>query len=74
MSDSIVRIEYGAVPNARASGGWLPVLWVNGKQRGDTYAARGYAKSEARLRAHSDAMEHARKYVGDWAVSVGERP
>lgn len=70
----VVRIEYGTVRNKNeARGDWLPMVWVDGQERGDTYASRGYDEDEALARAKQEAEETASKYIGDWQVSVTER-
>jgi hypothetical protein len=54
-------IEYGAVRNKRGPEyGWLPVIWAYGRERGDTYAKRGFEKAEALARARIDAIDFAK--------------
>jgi len=75
LPHEVVRIEYGTVKNKNeARGDWLPMVWEDGRESGDTYASRGYDEDEALARAKQEAEEMASKYVGgDWNVQVTER-
>ena len=73
MADDTIIIEYGAIKNERANSGWLPVIWVNGRQRGNTYWPTGYSQADAISLAKRDAEEEGARYVGDWHVTVTER-
>lgn len=68
-SDEEIRIEWGTVRNAD---GWLPVIWINGRQSGHTYG-RGLDLDEAELQAQAHALEESARYIGDWKVSVAPR-
>jgi len=69
-----VTIEYAAVPNARgADHGWLPLIWIDGRQSGHTYAAHGYDRDVAAQLALADAREEAARYSGDYRVTITER-
>lgn len=70
-----VIVEYGVVENGYAhAGGWLPVLWINGRgPRGDTWARRGLDRDAALAQARRDAEEEAARYAGDWRVAVRPR-
>ena len=72
-TEEALHIEYGVVPNARTGHGWLPVIWENGRLRGDLYAARGFDREDALRRAHEEAEEHAARFIGDWSVTISER-
>lgn len=68
-----IHIEWGTVPNINKHyGGWMPVIWVNGRQHGDTYG-RGYDRDEAELRAQAAALDEGARYIGDWKVSIAPR-
>ena len=68
-ADDEVRIEWGVMPHR---GGWLPIYWVNGQPKGDTYG-RPLDKGEALARAEAEAREHAERYSGDWTISIEPR-
>lgn len=71
--DEEIHIEWGTVPNAKAyRGGWMPVIWVNGRQSGHTYG-RGYDRDEAELQAQAHALDESARYIGDWKVSIAPR-
>jgi hypothetical protein len=69
-----VDIEWFVTPNKNdRAGGWLPRYSIDGKDRGDQWASRGYGRAEAEQMARVEAEEEASKYVGDWAVTVRKR-
>lgn len=71
--DSKVSIVYGFVTNRNAhAGGFLPVIYVNGKMHGDTYSARGYDADRALVLASNAALEEAARYIGDWKITINE--
>ncbi len=65
-----VVIRYRAVKNKREGYGWLPIINVRGKDRGDTWAANGYDKETALAMAQMHAKAEAERYIGDWHVVV----
>lgn len=66
-----VDIRWYAIPNQnRISGGFLPMLAEDGKERGDTWSGHGYTKAEAESMAETSAHEAASRFVGDWNVVV----
>ena len=66
-----ITIEYGAVANLNSwVCGWVPVIYVNGRMRGDTYCARGYEKWDAEERAAKMAEEEAKRFGGDWEIEI----
>jgi len=68
-----ITIVFGAVPNKYLlKGGYLPVIWINGRRQGDTYSSIGYDLDEAIELAETYAREEAEHYVGDWSVSIRE--
>ena len=68
-----VRIEWGVTYNRnRQRGGFMPVIWVNGKMQG-ALIGRGYAEDVALSLAMERAAEEATRYVGGWAVTLRER-
>lgn len=72
--DDRVDIRYGVVRNerteAQGGGGWLPVIRVNGRTEGSTWATRGYDKEEAMERARERAEQEADHYGGDWTITL----
>lgn len=68
-----VKIEYGTVKNLFQNHGHLPVIWVNDRRIGSTYASEGHDESDALTLAESDARAEAARYVGDWDVTVSPR-
>ncbi|MBT8452970.1 MAG: hypothetical protein KJO40_13460 [Deltaproteobacteria bacterium] len=69
-----VDIEYGVVANGnKRAGGWLPVIWKNGRQHGSTWQGSGYDREDALTLAQEMAREEADRYIGDWNVTVGAR-
>lgn len=72
---SHVDIRWYAIPNQnKVSGGFLPMIEEDGKERGDTWSARGYDKAEAEAMAEEEAHEAASRFVGDWNVIVTKGP
>lgn len=68
--DDKIVIRYYAAPNENvARGGFMPLIEVNGRQRGDTYG-RGYDREEAMVLAEARALQEAQHYTGDWRISV----
>lgn len=66
-----INIAWYAIPNGNTRvGGFLPLIEVNGKARGDTWAAKGHDRYEALEIAHRRAENEASKYIGDWRVAV----
>jgi len=66
-----VNIRWYAIPNQnKTSGGFLPMIEEDGKERGDTWRGRGYSKAEAESMAEAEAHEAASRFVGDWDVVV----
>jgi hypothetical protein len=70
-ADDRVAIKYGVVVNEHHSGGFLPVIWVNGRMRGHTYG-RGHDRADALRLARKDAEDEAAHYSGDWDISVAQ--
>ena len=71
--EDIIRIEYDAIDNADTRrGGFMPVVWINGHRRGDSYG-RGYDHDKAVAIAHAEAREEAARYIGDWQITVRPR-
>lgn len=68
-----VRIEYGAVLNVRPNSGHLPMVWIDGRTQGHTYAPSGYGVSDAVRIAEERARETAQRYCGDWDVTITQR-
>jgi hypothetical protein len=69
-----VLIQWHAIPNEnKARGGWMPVYDRDGKTRGHTYG-KGYDLEAALEMARVDAEEEAARYVGDWDVTVEQKP
>jgi hypothetical protein len=68
-----ILIEYGAVPNKREGHGYLPILWVNGRQMGHTYWPTGYDRDDAVAMARHEAAEERARYLGDYRVKVQAR-
>lgn len=66
----IVTIEYGV--REAEGGGWIPVLWHNGKERWQ-WVFHGYDRDEALVMARHAACDEAAHYVGDWDVRVTAR-
>jgi len=65
-----VLIEWAAVPNEdKRRGGWLPIIWINGRQTGDVWG-RGYDLDDAALLAQRAASEEAARYIGDWKITI----
>lgn len=72
--DGLVEIEHGAVENGNArAGGFLPVLWINGRLSGNTWSAVGHDRDAAERVAALDARREAARYVGDWTIRVRAR-
>jgi hypothetical protein len=72
VADPDPLIEYGAVANK--GGGWLPMLWVNGRTLGHSYWPRGYEMDEAEEMALRAAREHVTRYLGDYNPVIRCRP
>lgn len=51
----------------------MPVYDLDGKTRGDTYG-KGYDLETALEMARVDAEEEAARYVGDWDITVEQKP
>jgi hypothetical protein len=66
-----IRIRYYAVPNTnKHRGGFCPVIQVNrGHEEGHTYCS-GYDLDHARALAQAEAKDEARRYGGDYCVTV----
>ena len=70
MKEGEIRIEWGTVRmEGERYGGWLPVIWINGRQHGDTWG-RGLDLEDAELLAQQAALEESARYVGDWKVTI----
>lgn len=67
-----IEITYAAQPNGREGHGFLPVITVNGKPKGSTWASQGFDEAEALAQARARAEAEAARYVGDWHVTVEE--
>jgi hypothetical protein len=68
--DDKIVIRYYVAPNENvARGGFMPLIEVNGRQRGDTFGT-GYDRDEAMVRAEARALEKASRYTGDWQITV----
>ena len=70
-----IRIEYDAISNENPlRGGWLPMIWENGAQKGDTYGTGpALDRDDALSLARAQAEEAGARYVGDWNVSIVQR-
>ena len=73
MTDGAIKIEYAAVLNAREGYGWIPLLWVNGHQRGATYRNNGGDQDWAHDEAERLAHDEAGRYCGDWDITLSPR-
>lgn len=66
-----VNIRWYAIPNQnKNSGGFLPMIEEDGKQRGDTWRDRGRSKAEAETEAEEWAHRAASRFLGDFEVVV----
>lgn len=73
MEEGRIKIEYGAIENKNEiSGGFLPLIWVNGRPVGDTFA-RGLDLEVAEELAVELAREEAARYTGDWNVTIEKK-
>jgi hypothetical protein len=69
-----VTIYWYAIPNEnKARKNWMPVYEENGKQRGSTYGS-GYDLNTALVEAKDMAEEIGSRFVGDWDVTVEQKP
>ena len=69
-----VLIQWHVIPNEdKHRGGWMPVYDLDGKTRGNTYG-KGYELEAALEMARVDGEEEAARYVGDWNVTVEQKP
>lgn len=71
--DGFVVLEHGALPNRRG-GGYLPIVWENGRAMGDRWSARSLPREEAERVAELEARGHAALHGGDWVLAIGARP
>lgn len=73
-----INITWYAIPNGNTRvGGFLPLIEVNGKVRGDTWAAKGYNLDEAFEFAHNRAEHEYSRYIGDlpnWQITISRKP
>lgn len=73
MEEGRIKIEHGAIENKNEiSGGFLPLIWVNGRPAGDTFA-RGFARGLVLEVAEELAREEATRYTGDWNVTITKK-
>ena len=68
--DTHILIEWRAVENKREGYGWLPIIAINGSDRGNTWAANGYDKQIALALAKREAQAEAERFLGDYNVQV----
>jgi hypothetical protein len=73
VKDGTIIIEFGPLKNERDGFGFVPMLWVNGRQQWSTWAARFMGEDEATVAAHELAREEAARFVGDWDITVKAR-
>lgn len=68
--DSPVHIRYYVVPNAnRNSGGFMPIYRSGRHEHGNTYGVGG-DRAQALRAAKAGALREARRYKGDFCVTV----
>lgn len=66
-----VRIEHGAIAHkAFNREGWVPTLWINGKQKITDYVPT--VRAEAERQAALQATEEAQRYVGDYEITIAK--
>lgn len=71
MEDGVITITYTAVPNLREeAGGFLPMVWVNGRAERSRWSARGYEQEEALEMARIEAQAEAARFAGDWTITI----
>ena len=68
----LIQIQYGAVKNTAPNGGFMPAIWVNGRQSGDTYG-RGYSECQAIEVAMAQAQAESERYHGDYQTEIVPR-
>jgi hypothetical protein len=67
------KILYFAAPNGNKNkGGFLPLIEVDGKVKGDTYSGVDYSHEDALQQAHERALDIADRF-GDEGVIVAPR-
>ncbi len=66
----VAKIEFGPFKNTHDGYGFVPMLWVNGRRQGSTYAAVFMSEREAATAAHGLARDEAARFIGDWEVTV----
>jgi hypothetical protein len=67
----MTRIKMTITPKIiSCNNGWLPVIVVNGNQKGNTYQERVYSKDEAIALAYRAADDEAARYGGDWDITI----
>lgn len=64
IPDGSILIEYGVVPNAAPSGGWLPQTWYQGRAWGHTYGT-GYSRADALAMAKWEAEDLLARHHGN---------
>ncbi len=70
-----VFIEWGTVTNNNAQqGGWLPQVWIDGRPKNSPWSNRGRTREEALSLAELQAREESERYLGDYSVTVSQRP
>jgi hypothetical protein len=70
----LVKIEYGAVENGNAArGGWLPAIWDNGRQIGDTWSGLSFDREQAEAFALVAAHNLSARCVGDYRTEIYAR-
>lgn len=72
IATDTIAILYYAAPNAH-TGGYVPLISVNGRQQGSTYCERHMTKAEALTQAHHDAEDEESHYGGDFTTTIQER-
>ena len=73
MADGQITIEFGPLKNEREGYGFVPMLWVNGRRQGSTWAAAFMGEDEATVAAEALARDEAARFVGDWEITVKPR-
>jgi hypothetical protein len=73
--DFQIRLTFGAVRNKDTRvGGWVPMVWKDGKEERSPWQGVGYERDQALALAERQANEEGNRYLGDWDVTVAERP
>lgn len=73
MDDGRIKIEFGTRKNEREGYGFVPMIWVNDRREGGTWAEEFMSEDDATTAAHAYAKDEASRFVGDWDVTVTPR-